>query len=253
MKHVVFKSLLVVAVLFLLIQGVSAQKWLKKVNEGLDALGSKTEQPAQTSSNNDTINAKSFLENAPVFEVKKLTMLDADGDTMRYTDGSIQYHYLVYDKDGKVCHPETAKKLTNAALKSAGIILLKVGGSATAGGLIGKKAGGKKGAWIGTTAGLALGTALSANDIKNIRAKTKELKAYKQALEKYQATFTEEGLPHDAEADLSDYADCEELTQDALVVQKQLEESLALGEGISIEDIDIDELDNLTLNIHYYV
>ena len=83
------------------------------------------------------------------------------------------------------------------------------------------------------------------DDIKNIKAKTKELKAYKQALEKYQATFTEEGLPRDAEADLSDYADCEELTQDALVVQAQIKESLERGDGMSLEEIDMDELDKL--------
>ena len=249
MKQVVFRSLFMAIVSLFFVESISAQKWLKKVNEGLNKtnevlnnLNGSTEQE-QATQPKDTVSAKDFLENAPTFEVKKLTMLDANGDTMRYEDGSIQYHYLVYDKDGKVCHPETAKKLTNAALKSAGIILLKVGGSATAGGLIGKKAGGKKGAWIGTAAGVALGSALSANDIKNIKTKTKELKAYKQALEKYQTTFTEEGLPRDAEADLSDYADCEELTQDALVVQKQLEESLALGEGISIEDIDMNELE----------
>lgn len=78
-----------------------------------------------------------------------------------------------------------------------------------------------------------------------MKKKTKELKAYKSALEKYEATFTEEGLPRDAEADLSDYVDCEELTQDAQVVQAQIKESIEQGEGMSLEDVDMDELDKL--------
>ena len=251
MKQVVLKSLLMAVVSFFFVQNISAQKWLDKLNKGLDktneilnSVSGSTEQE-QAIQPEDTINTKDFLANTPTFEVKKLTILNENGDTLRYEDGSIQYHYLVYDKDGKICHPETAKKLTNAALKSAGIILLKIGGTTTIGGVLGKKAGGKKGAWIGSAAGLALGAALSANDIKNIKNKVKELKAYKSALEKYQATFTEEGLPRDAEADLSDYVDCEELTQDALVVQAQIKESIAQGEGMSLEDVDMDELDRL--------
>jgi hypothetical protein len=130
-------------------------------------------------------------------------------------------------------------------LKSASIILLKIGGTTTVGGILGKKAGGKKGALIGSAAGFALGTVLSASDIQNVKKKTKELKAYKQALDKYQTTFTEEGLPRDAEADLSDYVDCEELTQDARVVQAQIKESIEQGKGMSLGDIDMNELDKL--------
>lgn len=253
MRHNVFMRSLFMAVMALfLVQGVSAQKWLNKLNKGLektnevlDQVNGTTESSKADEQSGDTIDAKTFLDKAPSFEVKKLTILNENGDTLRYEDGSIQYHYLVYDQDGKICHPETAKKLTNAALKSGALILLKIGGGAAAGGLLGKKSGGKKGALIGAAAGLALGAALSADDIKNVKKKTKELKAYKSALEKYEATFTEEGLPRDAEADLSDYVDCEELTQEAQVVQAQIKESIAQGEGMSLEDVDMDELDKL--------
>lgn len=249
MKQIVFKNLFIIGTLFFGIQGISAQKWLDKLNKGLDKtneiLNSASGSTEQSSQPSDTIDAEKFLNEAPSFEVKKLTILNENGDTLRYEDGSIQYHYLVYDKDGKICHPETAKKLTNAALKSASIILLKIGGTTTVGGILGKKAGGKKGALIGSAAGFALGTVLSASDIQNVKKKTKELKAYKQALDKYQTTFTEEGLPRDAEADLSDYVDCEELTQDARVVQAQIKESIEQGKGMSLGDIDMNELDKL--------
>ena len=249
MRHIVFKSLFVALLPFFFAQCASSQKWLEKLNKGLDKTneilnslsGSTEQQPAQPT---DTIDAKAFLNEVPSFEVKKLTILNENGDTARYEDGSIQYRYLVYDKDGNVCHPETAKKLTNSALKSGAIILGKLAAGAAAG-WGASKIFDLKNNWATILAGIGIAGISSIDDIKNIKAKTKELKAYKQALEKYQATFTEEGLPRDAEADLSDYADCEELTQDALVVQAQIKESLERGDGMSLEEIDMDELDKL--------
>ena len=252
MKHCLFMRSLFMAVMALfLVQGVSAQKWLNKLNKGLektnevlDQVNGTTESSEKTDEQSgDTINAKTFLDKAPSFEVKKLTILNENGDTLRYEDGSIQYHYLVYDQDGKICHPETAKKLTNSALKSGGIILAKLAAGAGGGWGLSKLSGLKD--WQGILIGLGVAGISSINDIKNIRNKTAELKAYKLALEKYQATFTEEGLPRNAEVDLSDYTDCEELTQDALLVQAQIKESAAQGEGMSLEEIDMDELDKL--------
>lgn len=251
MKHLLFKTSFMVFLLFPLFQSVSAQKWLDKLNKGLEKTNEVLEQINGTTNSTrtmneqptDSIDAKVFLNEAPVFEVKKLTMLDANGDTIRYEDGSIQYHYLVYDKDGNVCHPETAKKLTNSALKSGGIILAKLAAGAGGGWGLSKLSGLKD--WQGILIGLGVAGISSINDIKNIRNKTAELKAYKLALEKYQATFTEEGLPRNAEVDLSDYTDCEELTQDALLVQAQIKESAAQGEGMSLEEIDMDKLDKL--------
>lgn len=239
MKHVVFRSLCMAVVSLFLVQGVSAQKWLKKVNEGLNALGGKTEQSAHTDSNQsaDTIDAKAFLNNVPAFEVKKVTVLDEKGDTIKNDDGTIQYHYLVYDKEGKVWDSETAKKVTNAALVSGLTILAKMGGSAAIGGIAGKKSG-KKDAWIGAAAGLAVGAVLSAEDIKNVKEKNRELKAYKNMLEKYQMTFTEEGLPREANADISEFIDCEEITQEMREVIAQKEATKEQGRKIDGDDID---------------
>ena len=105
------------------VQGVSAQKWLNKLNKGLDKANEVLEQVNGTTESSektdeqsgDTINAKTFLDKAPSFEVKKLTILNENGDTLRYEDGSIQYHYLVYDQDGRKCHQKTPKKWRIAA------------------------------------------------------------------------------------------------------------------------------------------
>ncbi|MTU51455.1 MULTISPECIES: hypothetical protein [Bacteroidales] len=183
------------------------------------------------------------VDSIPQFTVKKLTMLDERGDTIRYEDGSVQYHYVVYDKDDKVCDPETAKKLTNAALKSTLVTFLKVGGSTAVGSGIGKKLGGKKGAWIGGAVGFLGGLALSAGDIKKTQEDISLLKQYKAELKKYQETFTEEGLPVDASADLSAYNDCEELTAGAREVREQLAASKA--QGATLEDISDEELEKM--------
>lgn len=187
------------------------------------------------------------VDSIPQFTVKKLTMLNEQGDTMRYEDGSVQYHYIVYDKDGKACDPETAKKLTNAALKSSLLILLKVGGGAAAGGGIGKVIGGKTGGWIGAAAGALAGLALSAGDIKKVNENTSLLKQYKAELKNYQETFTEEGLPVDATADLSAYNDCEELTASAQEVREQLAASKA--QGATLEDISDEELEKMMADV----
>ena len=183
------------------------------------------------------------VDSIPQFSIKKLTILNEQGDTMRYEDGSVKYYYIVTDKDGKACDPETAKKLTNAALKAGLTILLKVGGSAAAGGGLGKALGGKKGGWIGSAVGAAAGLALSAGDIKKVKENTSLLEKYKAALKQYQETFTEEGLPKDASADLSAYNDCEELTASAQEIREQI--AASKEQGATLEDISEEELQKM--------
>lgn len=208
-------------------------------------LGAQSALYATTSSEAITKKKKTEakVDSIPQFTVKKLTMLNEQGDTMRYEDGSIQYHYIIYNRDS-IYHPETAKKLTNASLKSGLMILLKVGAGAAAGGGIGKLVGGKKGAWIGSAIGALGGLAFSARDIKKIKENNSTLKLYKSELQKYSETFTEEGLPINASADLSAYNDCEESTAYAQEVYKQLADNKEYGKT-SIEDVSDEELEKL--------
>lgn len=253
MKQTLIRSFIVLCVItFGSMEGIYAQKWkdaLKSVGNALVSTQSDTNKQKQTVTEQpqDTIDTKAFLEEVPVFTVKKLTMLNTDGDTMRYEDGSIQYHYIVYDKNNQPCDPELAKQLTNQAIKSAAIILAKVAGTTTATTLIGKEIGGKVGAGIGSGVGILAGILLSKNDIKNVKEKTSLLKKYKAELKKYQETFTEEGLPIDAAADLSEYEDCEELTANAQEIKEKLLASQAQRSeaGGSLDEISDDELDKL--------
>lgn len=168
---------------------------------------------------------------------------DSLGNAITNEDGTTRYKYLLIDKNGNVCAVNTAKKHLNSALKSGAFILLKVGGGATAGALLGKKVGGsKKSAWIGAGIGAAAGMLASANDIKEVKEQVKLMKECKRVLSAYQTTFTEEGLPIDAAADLSNveginFAECEEITKSAADVKAQLLASKL--EGDTLDDVEI--------------
>lgn len=197
-------------------------------------------------------NTEEFLNSAPSFQIRKLTLLNEAGDTMRYEDGSTKYHYVMYDKEGKVCHPETAKKLTNASILSGAKGAAKIAGGVVAGivaaKLVSKFFSKKKAVkYIIIAAGGVAGILWAKKDIQNIRKKTALLKEYKTEINKYQTTFSDEGLPLEANADLSDYTDCEELTANAIEIKDQLAQSLADGmpmEALSDEELDKQEQEN---------
>ena len=244
MKKTLFKgALLAFSVMFLATTEVSAQGFFKKLKEAAEkvesvtktanALMGGTSTEGQTSdgqtSESDSISTQEFLANVPSYSVKKVIETDSLGNAITNEDGTTRYKYLLIDKNGNVCAVNTAKKHLNSALKSGAFILLKVGGS-------------KKSAWIGAGIGAAAGMLASANDIKQVKEQVKLMKECKKVLSAYQTTFTEEGLPIDAAADLSNveginFAECEEITKSAADVKAQLLASKL--EGDTLDDVEI--------------
>lgn len=250
MKMNLFKGVLLIVFLSFCATNVSAQGFLKKLKSAADKVESVTKtvnevtggESTEQKSENDSISPKEFLEKAPYYSVKKVTETDSLGNAITNEDGTSRYKFLLIDKDGKACAPNTAKKHLNSALKSGAFILLKVGGGATAGALLGKKFGGsKKGAWIGAGVGAAAGVLASMNDIKAVKEQVKLMKECKKVLSTYQNTFTEEGFPMDATVDLSNvdginFLECEEITKSAADVRAELLASQEEGE--SLEDVE---------------
>lgn len=231
---------------------ISAQGFLKKLQKAADKVETVTKtvesvtgstSAATDEQTTDSISPKDFLESAPSYSVKKVIETDSLGNAITNEDGTTKYSYLLIDKDGKVCEKNAAKKHLNSALKSGAFILLKVGGGATAGALIGKKAGGsKKAAWIGAGVGAAAGLLGSANDIKAVKKQVKLMKECKKVLKVYEKTFTEEGTPIDASIDLTNveginFAECEEITKSAADVKNEFLASKSAGE--SLDDVEI--------------
>lgn len=251
MKMNFLKGVFLIAFVTFGVADMSAQSFLKKLKSAAEKVESVTKtvnevtggESTEQKSENDSISPKEFLEKAPSYSVKKVTETDSLGNAITNEDGTARYKYLLIDKNGKACAPNTAKKHLNSALKSGAFILLKVGGGATAGALLGKKFGGsKKGAWIGAGVGAAAGALASMNDIKAVKEQVKLMKECKKVLSAYQNTFTEEGLPMDASVDLSNvdginFSECEEITKSAADVRAELLASQEEGE--SLEDVEI--------------
>lgn len=246
MKSLFLKCACAVALMAFCVTGASAQGFLKKLKKAADTVTGMTETMADTTATapEDSVSTKEYLSNLPSYRVVQMIETGEDGDTLRNEDGTIQYKYLVYDQNNKVCDANTAKKHLASALKSGGAILLKMGAGAAAGALTAKAAGGsKKKAWLGAGIGAATGLLASAGDIKEIKKQMKLRRGYLKAIEAYQKTFNDEGFPLDANADLSDYEDCEIVCKPAAVVQQELLASKE--EGGSMEDISEEDLQKL--------
>ena len=263
MKKQTFKSLAMAAVLALATSNVQAQGFFKKLSKGIDKAtraidkGTKELDKVTTNLTGDTnatqdntssatdstkINKEYLIDDAPHYTVKKVYETAENGDTLRNDDGTIRAHYLVFDKNDKVCDANTAQKMSNSRLKAYGNILAKVGGGAALGVAAGLLSKDKKAALAGGLTGALAGLALSSGDMKKIKELNKSLKAYKSTLAAYQKTFTEEGLPIDATVDLSnvdgiDFTKADELTKEAAEVKAELAASKVEGE--SLEDLDI--------------
>lgn len=251
MKHV-FKTVLFTVLLSLCGTNVSAQKFMKKMfkKKANTEASQDQNQEVKDEAKDDTtkvMKPEDFLASSPSYSVKKVFELDENGEQLKNSDGTDVYKYLVIDKEGKVTDLKTAKKHLYAARKAGLLILAKVGGGAAAGGAIGKGLlGSKKGALIGAGIGAAVGLAASGKDIKKIKAEMKLYKDYKKLLEAYQKTFSEEGMPLQADVDLSDvdginFNDCETISKPSSLVAQEIKESQQEGENMTLdEDTDFD-------------
>lgn len=243
----ILRSICALALMAFCVTGVSAQGFLKKLKKAAETVSvTGTGETADTTAvaPEDSISAKDYLANLPSYRVVQMVETDENGDTIRNEDQTIRYTYRVYDQNDKVCDPNTAKKHLAAALKSGGAILLKMGVGAAAGALTAKAAGGsKKKAWLGAGIGAVTGLLASAGDVKEIKKQMKLRKEYLRLIEQYQQDFTAEGLPVDANADLSGYEDCEVVTKSAALVAQEL--AASQEEGGSMEDFSNEELEEL--------
>ena len=231
------------AVLSLSTEGMMAQGFLKKLQKSVESVTSKSasENQSEQAQPADSVDIKELLANPPAYSLKKVILTNENGENITNEDGTIKYHYLVVDDyTGKVCTAEHSKKIVNARLKAFGTILAKVGAGAAYGALGGLLANDKEAALIGAGAGAVTGLLASADDIKQVKKLNKSLKAYKEKLEIYQKTFTEEGTPIDASINLKDvegidFTESEELTKSAADVKAELAASNEAEESLGDE------------------
>ena len=246
MKNMILKSIYILALMAFCATGASAQGFLKKLKKAAETVqgvvgGGEQNADSTAAAAEDTISAKQLIETMPSYRVVEVVETDENGDTVRNEDQTIRKTYRLVDQNGTVCDPSTARKHLKAALKSGGAIVAKVGIGAGVGLLGGLASGGsKKDKLLGAGIGAAAGLLASADDIKELKKQLKLRKECLRVIAQYQKDFTEEGLPVDANADLSAYQDCETVTMSAAQVAQQLLASEE--EGGSMEDFSDEEL-----------
>lgn len=249
MKNIILRSVYILTLMTFCATGASAQGFLKKLKKATETVQSVVgggEQNADTTAvaTEDSISAKQLIETMPSYSVVEMIETDANGDTIRNEDQTVRKTYRLVDQNGTVCDPSTARKHLKAALKSGGAIITKVGIGTGAGLLGGLAAGGsKKDKLIGAGIGAAAGLLASTNDIKELKKQLSLRKECLRVIAQYQKDFTEEGIPVDANADLSAYQDCETVTKSAAQVAQELLASQE--EGGSLEDYSDEELEKL--------
>lgn len=197
MKNLIVKSALAFALVFSANSTACAQGFLGKVKKATEKV---TETTGNVVGKQDATNVtKINWENIPVFHTEKTVIVDDEGNPVLNQDGTQQVRVFLVDQNGHKRSSESVKAQIDAINDAVVAILAKVGGGAAIGALTG---GGK-----GAAAGAAAGALASADDIKNATAQKKSLNQQKKLLAEYEKNFTAEGVPVNAQVDLTTLAD----------------------------------------------
>lgn len=197
MKSIIAKSVLVLALIFGANASINAQGFLDKLKKVTNKVAETSKKIVGKSDTTST--AKINWDNIPVFHAEETVIVDAQGNPILNQDGTQQVRVFLVDQNGNKRSVESVKAQIKAINKSIGMILAKVGGGTA----IGALAGGGKGAAVGA----AVGALASIDDIKNARAQKKSLNQQKKLLAAYEKNFTAEGVPVNAQVDVSNLAD----------------------------------------------
>lgn len=197
MKNIIIKGVFTLMLLFGANVSINAQGFLDKLKKVTDKVAEKSKTIVGKS--NATSTAIINWDSIPVFHAEVTVIVDAKGNPVLNQDGTQQVRVFLVDQNGNKRSAESVKAQIKAINKSIGMILAKVGGGTAIGALVG---GGE-----GAAAGAAAGALASIGDIKNAKAQKKSLNQQKKLLAAYEKNFTAEGVPVNAQVDVSNLAD----------------------------------------------
>ena len=212
MKKSFAKAALAVVILVFSSAAVQAHGFQKKASKsiskaaGAATAGTHAENTVQSGKQATVNNRKKelLMNNVPNFKVSKVIVTVDYGKVATNDDGTPKYYYLVTDSFGQVWDAKSAEAVVSARSKVYKSIISQIGISTLTGTVVGLiVGGGAKGALTGGGVGAWAGIEFSTKDIAQIKKYNKNLKALRKTLENYKQTFTEEGLPKDASADLT--------------------------------------------------
>lgn len=170
--------------------------------------------PVMANDNENADSVKSLKwENVRTYKAVRVKLTDKAGNPILNEDGTQATRVLLSDDRGAYKGWEAVHQQYRELDKAVTRIIAKVGGGAVLGAVVGGLLSGDwKGAVGGAVAGAGAGALLSKNDIKNAKALKKAMKQQKKELELYHQTFTDEGRPISASANLSHFENIEERT-----------------------------------------
>lgn len=197
MKNIIIKGVFTLMLLFGANVSINAQGFLDKLKKVTDKVAEKSKTIVGKS--NATSTAIINWDSIPVFHAEETVIVDAKGNPVLNQDGTQQVRVFLVDQNGNKRSAESVKAQIKAINKSIGMILAKVGGGTAIGALV---SGGE-----GAAAGAAAGALASIGDIKNAKAQKKSLNQQKKLLAAYEKNFTAEGVPVNAQVDVSNLAD----------------------------------------------
>ena len=144
----------------------------------------------------------------------RVKLTDKAGNPILNEDGTQATRVLLSDENGTYKGWEAVHEQNRQLDKAITKIILKMGGGAALGAVTGflVSGGDWRGAVGGAVAGAGAGALLSKDDFKKAKALKKAMKAQKKELELYHKTYTDEGKPISASADLSHFENVEERT-----------------------------------------
>lgn len=222
-----FTKVLMVALAVAVYGSVNAQGFLKKAKAAADK-ATQTVAAATGASDSAEPEKKIAWDKIPVYTAKQFVVSDEAGNPVLNEDGTPQVRVFLVDQFGNKRSAEAVKAQNDKLKKSIGAIIAKVGGGAALGAVGGLLGGGKgKGAAVGAAAGAAAGALASIDDIKQARAQHNSLKEQEKLIKAYSKTFTAEGTPVDAKADLSKVKDLNlDLSVKDTITASQLKDEL---------------------------
>lgn len=211
MKKVFLRSLFVLFGLLWISTQVSAQGFLKKIQNVTEKVsqiaGTSTTTEQQPTAAADTVQSIKW-DSIPKYTVMKYIETDpTTGEQLKNEDGTVKYRMFLVDQFGNKRSAESVAAQQAKVKQAVTSIVTKVVGGGAVGALSGLLQGGGKSAAVGGAVGAGAGIIASVDDIKQAKTWKQVLKQQEKLLEAYQKNYNEEGEPKDASVDPSTIKD----------------------------------------------
>lgn len=229
MKTNIIKSCIIAAALALGTTGAQAQGFFEKLGKSIEKAAKTVEDVTDKVEDvttavdkaNESVSSSDYLKSIPQYSIKKIALTGSDGKAMLNADGTEQYRYLIVDEQN---NPRSSASVLGQYkdLISNGFTVVK-----------GLRSGGLKG---------GLGKAA---EIAGIVKQIGSLKEQANLIKQYRKTFTDEGVPVDAQTDLSN-VDGIDFTKSETLSKSSDEVKQAVANfdqsGADLDDFDFDSL-----------